>query len=213
MHSKKYSKGLTLIELVTSMVIASVATIGLGTGIASIVGFYQDDWVTKDVRFYGYECIDFIVEKIETAEFVQKREYLANYDGLLIKQPQPEPLLNIQAREHDGLLKNGEPLLKYADFPAEGTYKDEGKRIIALEQFKVYELAQSPEPNPYRQQLGGSSAKIRLKKSLWQIQLVISVTTKTQGEASTEYMKFKRIVWAKDKYFGRSSGSTGTTVP
>ena len=43
----KNSAGLTLVELVTAMVISSIGVLALGTGITSIVGFYQDDWVTK----------------------------------------------------------------------------------------------------------------------------------------------------------------------
>lgn len=194
----KYSAGLTLIELVTSMVIASIAALGLGMGITSIVGFYQDDWVTKDVRFWGYESMDYIVDNIEIAKKVEKRQYLANYDGLLITKQDGASLLNIQATEYGGLTENGFPMLEYADFPTEGTYRDDGQRIVALEKFRVSKLSDDEE---FRLTFGSMPSEPRLTNSLWTVEMVISVTTKYQGESFTEYMKFKRIAWAKDKYF------------
>lgn len=194
----KHSAGLTLIELVTSMVIASIAALGLGTGITTIVGFYQDDWVTKEARFWGYEAMDYLVNNIETAKTVDVRTYLANYDGLLIAPSDGSRQLNIQGTEHDGLMVNGFPLLEYADFPAEGTYKEDGQRIVAMEKFSVQELN---EVAKYRDQFRGVPALGAVRASLWEIELVLSVTTKYQGEAFAEYIKFKRIAWAKDKYF------------
>lgn len=194
----KHSSGLTLIELVTSMVIASIAAIGLGTGITSIVGFYQDDWVTKEARFWGYESIDYIVKKVETAKAVNVRQYLANYDGLLITPQDGSRQLNIQANEYDGLTVNGLPMLEYADFPAEGTYRDEGQRIVALEKFAVTPIT---EVDPYAQDFRGRPYLRKLSNSLYVVEMNMSVTTKYQGESAVEYIKFKRVIWAKDKYF------------
>lgn len=194
----KSSAGLTLVELVTSMVIASVAALGLGTGITSIVGFYQDDWVTKEVRFWGYESMDYLVKKIETAKVVNVREYLANYDGLLITPKDGSRQLNIQANQADGLTENGLPLLSYADFPVEGTYRDDGQRLISLEKFAVGEISDEED---YRAEFRGKPYLRALRKSLYVIEMVISVTTRYKGETAVEYLKFKRVVWAKDKYF------------
>jgi len=199
LHPKiRCSAGLTLIELVTSMVIASVAALGLGVGITSIVGFYQDDWVTKNVRFWGYECMDYLISEIETASKVETRHYLANYDGLLITQKDGTRQLNIQGSEKEGLMTNGFPILDYADFPSEGVYRDEGQRIVALDKFTVGKLADDEE---FRIKFGNIPSISRLRNSLWIIEMVITVTTKYQGEYFTEYVKFKRIAWAKDKYF------------
>jgi len=192
------SSGLTLIELVTSMVIASIAALGLGVGITSIVGFYQDDWVTKDVRFWGYECMDYIISEIETAKKVETRTYLANYDGLLISKSDGSQQLNIQGNEQEGLLSNGFPILDYANFPSSGVYRDEGQRTVALDKFTVDLLADDEE---FRLRYGTMPSDSRLKQSLWIIEMVISVTTKYHGEYFVEYVKFKRIAWAKDKYF------------
>jgi hypothetical protein len=93
---------------------------------------------------------------------------------------------------------NGLPILEYADFPAEGTYKEDGQRIVAMEKFSVQELN---EVLKYREQFRGVPALGAVKASLWEVELVLSVTTKYQGEAFSEYIKFKRIAWAKDKYF------------
>ncbi len=194
----KHSAGLTLIELVTSMVIASIATVGVGTGITSIVGFYQDDWVTKDARFWGYESMDYIMKKIETARVVDVRSYLANYDNLLITGKDGTQQLNIQGNEHDGLTVNGQPMLDYADFPADGTYKNEGQRIVALDKFIVTELG---ETDDFDDVFSGRPHLRKLERSLWFVEMTISVTTKYQGAAAVEYLKFKRIAWAKDKYF------------
>jgi len=194
----RHSAGLTLVELVAAMVIASIAAVGLGAGITSIVGFYQDDWVTKDARFWGYESIDYMVRKIETAKAVNVRQYLANYDGLLITPKDGSRQLNIQGNEYDGLTENGLPMLEYADFPSEGTYKDEGQRIVALEKFTVSEI---DELEKYREEFRGKPYLTALKKSLYVIEMVISVTTKYQGETSVEYLRFDRVAWAKDKYF------------
>lgn len=180
------------------MVIAAVGALAVGTGITSIVGFYQDDWVTKGARFWGYESMDYILKQIETAKTVTKRSYLANYDNLLITPKGSTRIINIQGNENDGLTVNGAPMLDYADFPAEGVYRDEGQRIVALEKFLVTELGETDE---YDNTFSGRPYLSNLEKSLWQIEMVISVTTKYQGESSTEYLKFKRIAWAKDKYF------------
>ncbi|MCF7825540.1 MAG: prepilin-type N-terminal cleavage/methylation domain-containing protein [Candidatus Marinimicrobia bacterium] len=194
----RHSAGLTLVELVAAMVIASIAAIGLGAGITSIVGFYQDDWVTKDARFWGYESIDYLVRKIETAKAVTVRQYLANYDGVLIAPKDGTRQLNIQANEYDGLTENGLPMLDYADFPSEGTYKSEGQRIVALEKFTISEI---DDLEKYREEFRGKPYLTALKKSLYVIEMVISVTTKYQGESSVEYLRFDRVAWAKDKYF------------
>ncbi len=194
----KRSAGLTLIELVTAMVISSLGVLAVGTGITSIVGFYQDDWVTKGARFWGYESMDYIIEKVETAEVVIRRAYLANYDNLLITPKDGTRQINIQGNKYDGLTVNGQPMLEYADFPAEGVYRDEGQRIVELDKFIVTELTEVDE---FQNVFNGRPYLNKLAKSLWQIEMIISVTTKFQGEASVEYLTFKRIAWAKDKYF------------
>ncbi|MBT4035602.1 MAG: prepilin-type N-terminal cleavage/methylation domain-containing protein [Candidatus Marinimicrobia bacterium] len=194
----KHSAGLTLVELVTAMVISSIGVLAVGTGITSIVGFYQDDWVTKGARFWGYESMDYIINKMGTAEVVLRRAYLANYDNLLITPKDGSRQLNIQGNKYDGLTVNGQPILDYADFPAEGTYRDEGQRIVALDKFSVTELGKTKD---FEQVFSGRPQLNKLEKSLWQIEMIISVTTKYQGESSVEYLTFKRIAWAKDKYF------------
>ncbi|MBC8193816.1 MAG: prepilin-type N-terminal cleavage/methylation domain-containing protein [Candidatus Marinimicrobia bacterium] len=194
----KRSAGLTLIELVTAMVISSLGVLAVGTGITSIVGFYQDDWVTKGARFWGYESMDYIIEKVETAEVVIRRAYLANYDNLLITPKDGTRQINIQGNKYDGLTVNGQPMLEYADFPAEGVYRDEGQRIVELNKFIVTELTEVEE---FQNIFNGRPYLNKLAKSLWQIEMIISVTTKFQGESSVEYLTFKRIAWAKDKYF------------
>ena len=180
------------------MVIASIAALGLGTGITSIIGFYQDDWVTKEARFWGYESIDFIVDEIETAKAVNVRQFLANYDGLLITPQGGGRILNIEGNQYDGLTVDGFPMLDYADFPAEGTYKDEGQRLVALEKFTVTEIS---DVEAYREAFRGKPFLTGLRKSLYVIEMNISVSTLYQGEVGVEYLKFKRIAWAKDKYF------------
>jgi hypothetical protein len=194
----KRSAGLTLIELVTAMVISSLGVLAVGTGITSIVGFYQDDWVTKGARFWGYESMDYIIEKVETAEIVIRRAYLANYDNLLITPKDGTRQINIQGNRFDGLTVNGQPMLDFADFPAEGVYRDEGQRIVELNKFIVTELTEVEE---FQNIFNGRPYLNKLAKSLWQIEMIISVTTKFQGESSVEYLTFKRIAWAKDKYF------------
>ena len=194
----KRSAGLTLIELVTAMVISSLGVLAVGTGITSIVGFYQDDWVTKGARFWGYESMDYIIEKVETAEVVIRRAYLANYDNLLITPKDGTRQINIQGNKYDGLTVNGQPMLEYADFPAEGVYRDEGQRIVELDKFIVTELTEVDE---FQNVFNGRPYLNKLAKSLLQIEMIISVTTKFQGESSVEYLTFKRIAWAKDKYF------------
>ncbi len=194
----KRSAGLTLVELVTAMVISSIGVLAVGTGITSIVGFYQDDWVTKGARFWGYESMDFIIDKIGTAEVVLRRAYLANYDNLLITPKDGTRQLNIQGNEYDGLTVNGQPMLDFADFPAEGVYRDEGQRIVTLDKFVVTELTEVEE---FDNVFNGRPYLNKLAKSLWQIEMIIAVTTKYQGESAVEYLTFKRIAWAKDKYF------------
>lgn len=195
---QKRSAGLTLIELVTAMVIASIAALGLGMGITSIVGFYQDDWVTKGARFWGYEAMDYVIEKIETSKKVDVRPYLANYDNLLINPKDGTQQLNIQGTEYGGLTVNGLSLLDYAEFPTEGTYQENGQRIIALERFLIHEIGETDE---YDDVFNGRPYLKLVEKSLWVVDMVISVTTKFEGESSVEYLKFKRVAWAKDKYF------------
>ncbi len=192
----KHSAGVTLIELAVAMTIAAIATLGLGTGITTIVGFYQDDWITKDVRFWGYESIDYIVDHIETARKVEVRPPWNGYDGLLITQKIGLPILNIQGSKKKGLTSNGMQMLDFAEFPVSGAYRSEGQRLVELERFTVDPITD------YTNEFSGKPYLAKLRDSLWIIEMVISVTTKFDGEESIEYIKFKRTVWARDKYFG-----------
>ena len=42
----------------------------------------------------------------------------------------------------------------------------------------------------------------RLIKTLYQVEMVISVTTEYQEGTEVEYATFNRLIWLKDKYFG-----------
>jgi hypothetical protein len=198
----KRSAGLTLIEVAAAMTIASVAAIGLGTGITTIAGFFQDDWVTKDVRYWGYECMDYIFEKVETAKRIQVLNNIAKYDGMVITPRKAGSPINIQATEYDGLLVDGQPMLPFARFPSEGIYRGEGQRIVAVESFQVNTISSYPE---YAEEFRGRSYLRELIDSLYIIEMVVSVTTKYQGETGVEFVKFKRTIWLKDKYFKAGS--------
>jgi len=194
----KHSAGVTLIELAVAMTIASIATLGVGAGITTIVGFYQDDWVTKEVRFWGYEATEFIVNHFETAKKVDVLIPWNNYDGLRITQAAGLPILNIQGSKKKGLMKDGDPLLDHVKFPSSGVYRSSGQRLIELERFTIDPIDEYSE---YRSDFEGKPYLDKLKDSLFIMEMVISVTTQYQGEEAVEYIKFKRTVWARDKYF------------
>lgn len=198
LKSIRSSAGLTLIELVAAMLIASVAAIGLGTGITTIVGYFQEDWVTKDVRYWGYECMDYIFEHVETAKKVQILRNIASYHGILIMPKDGGSPINIQASANDGLLVDGQPMLPFADFPADGVYREDGQRIVELEHFHVNKIN---DYSYYSNQFRGRSYLQKLASSLYIVDMVISVTTKHLGEETVEFVKFKRTIWLKDIYF------------
>mgnify|MGYP002634299638 CR=1 FL=1 len=195
-----YSAGVTLVELLAALTIAAIATIGLGSGITTIVGAYQDDWVTKEVRFWGYEAVELIVNYVETADKITIRPPWNGYYGLLIDQAPGQPNINIEGSKKRGLTKNGQALLEHVEWPRDGTYRSDGQRVIELERFEIKLLKNDPDSREAYDL--NNHVLERLNNSLYLLDLVIAVTTKYQGEEMVEYVTFNRILWARDKYFG-----------
>ena len=51
--SKRWANGLTIIELVTTIVILGIIMVGLGLSLRTVTYHYQDDSVLLDIHNYG----------------------------------------------------------------------------------------------------------------------------------------------------------------
>ena len=84
----KWQPGLTLIEMVTTIVISGIMFLGLGLSLRTIMYHYQDDTVLQEVRLYGNTVMREIMKEISLARFIEfspinnyERIFLTKYDN------------------------------------------------------------------------------------------------------------------------------------
>ena len=191
----RHNHGLTLIELSIVIGIMSLGMLGLVSSAITLVGFYQDDLVLKDVRRYGSTVLEEIANKMEEAYFIQDATGPSGYDMIRLKYPGDQQTYTLQATETEGMLWQGQPLLPYMPLQVQGEYRNNGQREIALVDFWVDNLHDSGyEPLLNRPNL------TPLKKSVYELWIIYGITTRySDGGEQTEYVTFRKKVYAAQK--------------
>ncbi len=218
--STKRNHGLTIVELATVMLIISMAGVGLVGSIISIVGFYQDDMVAKDIRKYGNAAMNKIVDKISDAARIDKRTGPNGFPLLTLYYPEDLTDANtLQVTSQGGFYWNGQPLLKNISLQTEGIYRDKEQReITLLPAPDGYSVRNMVEAN-YEAYGVGPGLDV-VKKSVYEVTIRYALLTRYPDGESTEYFTFKRkvyspqsLVYKKTQAGGSTNNSTGTGGP
>ena len=72
--SIRWASGLTMIELVTTIVILGIIMTGLGLSLRTVTYHYQDDSVLLDVHNYGNAVMREIMKEISLARIINKEQ-------------------------------------------------------------------------------------------------------------------------------------------
>lgn len=196
---KKFNRGLTLIEMVVVMSITSLAGLGLVSSVITIVGFYQDDIVLRDIRNYGSAALNVIADSIQTAKTISATTGPNGYDIVRLKYHGDPRTYSIQATETDGFLWGNQPLLDGIPFQSGGTYRLNDQRKMYLESFEVNNLIDAEyEPIQNKNRLTA------VAKSVYEVSIVFGLITKyADGNELTEYVTFRKKVYAYQNLINR----------
>ena len=83
--SIRWASGLTMIELVTTIVILGIIMTGLGLSLRMVTYHYQDDSVLLDVHNYGNAVMREIMKEISLARIINK-EQVNGYSRISLKK-------------------------------------------------------------------------------------------------------------------------------
>lgn len=200
----KWQPGLTIIEMVTTIVIAGIMMLGLSLSMQTILYHYQDDTVLNDVRQYGNNIMREIMKEISLARFI---DFDPSYNFLRITLTKYDDFNNptrtvITANAMDGILFNYKlPLNGVLALPKKGRFRNNNQRNISLKDFGRIETRET------------SSKLQRFAEST--ITLFIDLEVKTEnapGGRQVEILRFQRKIFMPNKYISMAS-SVGSMRP
>ena len=200
----KWQPGLTIIEMVTTIVIAGIMMLGLSLSMQTILYHYQDDTVLNDVRQYGNNIMREIMKEISLARFI---DFDPSYNFLRITLTKYDDFNNptrtvITANAMDGILFNYKlPLNGVLALPKKGRFRNNNQRNISLKDFGRIETRET------------SSKLQRFAEST--ITLFIDLEVKTEnapGGRQFEILRFQRKIFMPNKYISMAS-SVGSMRP
>lgn len=200
----KWQPGLTIIEMVTTIVIAGIMMLGLSLSMQTILYHYQDDTVLNDVRQYGNNIMREIMKEISLARFI---DFDPSYNFLRITLTKYDDFNNptrtvITANAMDGILFNYKlPLNGALALPKKGRFRNNNQRNISLKDFGRIETRET------------SSKLQRFAEST--ITLFIDLEVKTEnapGGRQVEILRFQRKIFMPNKYISMAS-SVGSMRP
>ena len=200
----KWQPGLTIIEMVTTIVIAGIMMLGLSLSKQTILYHYQDDTVLNDVRQYGNNIMREIMKEISLARFI---DFDPSYNFLRITLTKYDDFNNptrtvITANAMDGILFNYKlPLNGVLALPKKGRFRNNNQRNISLKDFGRIETRET------------SSKLQRFAEST--ITLFIDLEVKTEnapGGRQFEILRFQRKIFMPNKYISMAS-SVGSMRP
>ncbi len=201
---KKWYPGLTIIEMVTTIVVSGIMILGLGLSMRTILYHYQNDTVLNDVRQYGHNIMREIMKEISLARFIDfnpvnnyERIYLTKYD----EYGNPSNLV-ISANAIDGVLFDYRlPLNGTLTLPKKGRFRNNNQRNISLREFDAQESKVI------------SSKLQRFAQSTITLVMEIEIeTVNAPGGPQTEIMRFERKIFMPNKYISMAS-SIGSMRP
>ncbi|MFQ6613678.1 MAG: Tfp pilus assembly protein FimT/FimU [Fidelibacterota bacterium] len=197
-HPAKTDSGMTLMELMATVVVVSILTIGLGLTTRTIQDHYARDTVKGDVRQYGNMVMKEILHDISLAN----RMDISSMNGFsritifkLDENNQPVRT-SVSAFVTQGLkINNRDPLNGQLHFPDGGRFKH--LQTILLTDFSVREI---PVIRP-------SLAKFA--SSTYDITLEITIKPKYEGreKIDSEVLRFKRRIFMPMKYVTQNNNS------
>ncbi|HBN45455.1 MAG TPA: hypothetical protein QGF08_03745 [Candidatus Marinimicrobia bacterium] len=200
----KWQPGLTIIEMVTTIVVSGIMILGLGLSLQTILYHYQDDTVLRDVREYGNNVMREIMKEISLARFIDfspinnfERIYLTKYD----EYNNPTNTI-ISANAIDGVLFDYKlPLNGALALPKKGRFRNNNQRNISLREFDAWETKVI------------SSRLQRFAQSTVTLLMEIEIETiNAPGGRQTEIIRFQKKIFMPNKYISMAS-SVGSMRP
>ena len=199
--SKRWANGLTIIELVTTIVILGIIMVGLGLSLRTVTYHYQDDSVLLDIHNYGNTVMREIMKELSLARIINK-DQVNGYSRISLKKYDVwgnETSTTITANASEGILFNyQDPLNGKLHFPTQGRFRGNNQRTIILKDFYAKEV-DFIRPN-----------LARYANSTWEINMDIEVESAVApGGTVTELVQFQRTAFMPNRYISPRSLLSG----
>lgn len=199
--SIRWAKGLTIIELVTTIVILGIIMVGLGLSLRTVTYHYQDDSVLLDIHNYGNTVMREIMKELSLARIINK-DQINGYSRISLKKYDVwgnETSTTITANALEGILFNyQDPLNGKLHFPTQGRFRGNNQRTIILKDFYAKEV-EFIRPN-----------LARYANSTWEINMDIEVESAVSpGGTVTELVQFQRTAFMPNRYISPRSLLSG----
>ena len=199
--SIRWAKGLTIIELVTTIVILGIIMVGLGLSLRTVTYHYQDDSVLLDIHNYGNTVMREIMKELSLARIINK-DQINGYSRISLKKYDVwgnETSTTITANASEGILFNyQDPLNGKLHFPTQGRFRGNNQRTIILKDFYAKEV-DFIRPN-----------LARYANSTWEINMDIEVESAVSpGGTVTELVQFQRTAFMPNRYISPRSLLSG----
>ena len=199
--SIRWAKGLTIIELVTTIVILGIIMVGLGLSLRTVTYHYQDDSVLLDIHNYGNTVMREIMKELSLARIINK-DQVNGYSRISLKKYDVwgnETSTTITANASEGILFNyQDPLNGKLHFPTQGRFRGNNQRTIILKDFYAKEV-DFIRPN-----------LARYANSTWEINMDIEVKSAVApGGTVTELVQFQRTAFMPNRYISPRSLLSG----
>ena len=158
---KRYSSGMTLLELSAAIVVMSIIAIGMTSGAQAVMLHYQSDTVRQDLRSYGNSIMREMVRELNKAQRIEidganefSRLKLYKYFTDLT------PELTIECQKNNGIKFNSNvPVNGVLKFPSEGVFRGPNRRTVYVDDFVVdYDFDTGPGSQTFK----GSFLKLTL---------------------------------------------------
>ena len=200
-RSIRWAKGLTIIELVTTIVILGIIMVGLGLSLRTVTYHYQDDSVLLDIHNYGNTVMREIMKELSLARIINK-DQVNGYSRISLKKYDVwgnETSTTITANASEGILFNyQDPLNGKLHFPTQGRFRGNNQRTIILKDFYAKEV-DFIRPN-----------LARYANSTWEINMDIEVESAVApGGTVTELVQFQRTAFMPNRYISPRSLVSG----
>jgi len=200
-RSIRWAKGLTIIELVTTIVILGIIMVGLGLSLRTVTYHYQDDSVLLDIHNYGNTVMREIMKELSLARIINK-DQVNGYSRISLKKYDVwgnETSTTITANALEGILFNyQDPLNGKLHFPTQGRFRGNNQRTIILKDFYAKEV-EFIRPN-----------LARYANSTWEINMDIEVESAVSpGGTVTELVQFQRTAFMPNRYISPRSLLSG----
>ena len=195
--SIRWAKGLTIIELVTTIVILGIIMVGLGLSLRTVTYHYQDDSVLLDIHNYGNTVMREIMKELSLARIINK-DQVNGYSRISLKKYDVwgnETSTTITANASEGILFNyQDPLNGKLHFPTQGRFRGNNQRTIILKDFYAKEV-DFIRPN-----------LARYANSTWEINMDIEVESAVApGGTVKELVQFQRTAFMPNRYISPRS--------